>query len=152
MAQCKTAVTPLLMHWNYCSLALNHWFLFQWVRWRHVGDFSVSYTQPCLWLHIDLSPDTITTTSLILAHPQARISGKHGRKHTMKWHHPRLTLQVNTEEYHYRWTLKNIITGKHWRISLQVNTVEYHHNRPVSHVNAEKINKMLSSQIILHKW
>ena len=24
MAQCKTAVSPLLMHWRYCSLALNH--------------------------------------------------------------------------------------------------------------------------------
>ena len=26
MAQCKTAVTPLLTHWSYCSLALSHWF------------------------------------------------------------------------------------------------------------------------------
>ena len=25
MALCKTAVSPLLMHWRYCSLALNHW-------------------------------------------------------------------------------------------------------------------------------
>ena len=24
MAQCKTAVTPLLMHWNYCTIALSH--------------------------------------------------------------------------------------------------------------------------------
>ena len=24
MAQCKTAVTPLLMHWSYCSLGLDH--------------------------------------------------------------------------------------------------------------------------------
>ena len=24
MAKCKTAVTPLLMHWSYCSLALSH--------------------------------------------------------------------------------------------------------------------------------
>ena len=24
MAECKTAVTPLLMHWSYCSLALSH--------------------------------------------------------------------------------------------------------------------------------
>ena len=24
MAQCRTAVTPLLTHWSYCSLALNH--------------------------------------------------------------------------------------------------------------------------------
>ena len=24
MAWCKTAVTPLLMHWSYCSLALSH--------------------------------------------------------------------------------------------------------------------------------
>ena len=25
-AKCKTAVTPLLMHWSYCSLALSHRF------------------------------------------------------------------------------------------------------------------------------
>ena len=25
MAQCKTAVSPLLPHWRYCSLALGHW-------------------------------------------------------------------------------------------------------------------------------
>ena len=27
MTQCKTAVTPLLMHWSYCSLALSHWYI-----------------------------------------------------------------------------------------------------------------------------
>ena len=27
VAQCKTAVTPLLMHWSYCSLARNHWYI-----------------------------------------------------------------------------------------------------------------------------
>ena len=26
MAQCKTAVTPVQMHWSYCSLALNYLF------------------------------------------------------------------------------------------------------------------------------
>ena len=25
MAKCKTAVTPLLTHWSYCSLALSYW-------------------------------------------------------------------------------------------------------------------------------
>ena len=29
MALCKTAVTPLLMHWSYCSLALSHRFHIQ---------------------------------------------------------------------------------------------------------------------------
>ena len=24
LAECKTAISPLLMHWRYCSLALNH--------------------------------------------------------------------------------------------------------------------------------
>ena len=28
MAQSKTAVTPLLMHWSYCSLALSHPYIF----------------------------------------------------------------------------------------------------------------------------
>ena len=27
MAQCKTAVTPLLTHWSYCSLTLSHWYI-----------------------------------------------------------------------------------------------------------------------------
>ena len=27
MAQCKTAVTPLLTHWSYCSLTLSHRYL-----------------------------------------------------------------------------------------------------------------------------
>ena len=25
--KCKTAVTPLLTHWSYCSLALSHWYM-----------------------------------------------------------------------------------------------------------------------------
>ena len=27
MAQCKTAITPLLMHWGYCSVALSHLYM-----------------------------------------------------------------------------------------------------------------------------
>ena len=27
MVQCKTVVTPLVMHWSYCSLALSHRFM-----------------------------------------------------------------------------------------------------------------------------
>ena len=30
LVQCKTAVSPLLMHWRYCRLALSH----QWWIWR----------------------------------------------------------------------------------------------------------------------
>ena len=26
MAWCKSAVTPLLTHWSYCSLQLSHWY------------------------------------------------------------------------------------------------------------------------------
>ena len=33
MAKCKTAVTPLLTHWSYCSLALSHRDI---VIWNHV--------------------------------------------------------------------------------------------------------------------
>ena len=32
MASCKTAVTPLLTHWSYCSLALSH-------RYKHISIF-----------------------------------------------------------------------------------------------------------------
>ena len=28
MAQCKTAVSPLLTHWRYCSHAPSHWYIF----------------------------------------------------------------------------------------------------------------------------
>ena len=28
MAKCKTAVTPLLMQWSYCSLVLSCWYIF----------------------------------------------------------------------------------------------------------------------------
>ena len=35
MAQCKTAVTPLLTHWSYCRLALNHQYNFCWSDFRH---------------------------------------------------------------------------------------------------------------------
>ena len=45
MAQCKAAVTPLLKHWSYCSLALSHWFIIKteislcwnfhhWLHWK----------------------------------------------------------------------------------------------------------------------
>ena len=27
MAQCKTALTPLLMHWSYCILVLSYWYM-----------------------------------------------------------------------------------------------------------------------------
>ena len=37
MALCKTAVTPVLTHWSYCSLALSHWI---------IGN---AYTAPLLW-------------------------------------------------------------------------------------------------------
>ena len=36
MAQCKTAVTPLLTHWSYCSLALSRRNMYYWLflrRW-----------------------------------------------------------------------------------------------------------------------
>ena len=52
MAQCKTAVTPLLTHWSSCSLALGHR-LFMWQQWMmgNLGIFltcdrSVNYNVP----------------------------------------------------------------------------------------------------------
>ena len=27
MAQCKTVVSPVLMHWRYCSLTLSYWYI-----------------------------------------------------------------------------------------------------------------------------
>ena len=37
MAQCKTAVTPLLTQWSYFSLALNHLHDINYVKWRCSG-------------------------------------------------------------------------------------------------------------------
>ena len=34
---CKTAVSPFLTHWRYCSLALNHRFLFPIISWQWDG-------------------------------------------------------------------------------------------------------------------
>ena len=31
MTSCKTAVTPLLMHWSYSSLTLSHWYKFNYM-------------------------------------------------------------------------------------------------------------------------
>ena len=28
MAECKTAVTPMLIHWSYCSIALSHGYIY----------------------------------------------------------------------------------------------------------------------------
>ena len=39
MVQRKTAVTPLLMHWSYCSLVLSHRNVLQLHR----------YAGPCVW-------------------------------------------------------------------------------------------------------
>ena len=41
MAWCKTAVTPLLMHWSYCSLALSHQYeivIEAVLQTKHAGD------------------------------------------------------------------------------------------------------------------
>ena len=43
-AMCKTTVSPLLMHWRYCGLALSHWYhsthyVLNWCAktWRYIG-------------------------------------------------------------------------------------------------------------------
>ena len=46
MAQCKTAVTPLLTHWSYCSLALSHRF-FKLNSWRLHKFLSIVYFPDC---------------------------------------------------------------------------------------------------------
>ena len=43
MALCKTAVTPLLTHWSYCSFALNHRYCVVSNSW---GDISYIKTNP----------------------------------------------------------------------------------------------------------
>ena len=53
MAWCKTAVTPLLMHWSYCSLALSHQyeiFTEAVLQTKHTGDV---YKLRCTWQLFD---------------------------------------------------------------------------------------------------
>ena len=60
MAQCKTAVTPLLTHWSYYSLALSHRFdVISWY-WSLAGlmRFTLKNQWPCFLMH-----RCITTTS-----------------------------------------------------------------------------------------
>ena len=46
MAWCKTAVTPLLTHWSYCSLAPSHRYIIQkCCAWIHVLDTAIPYPQ-----------------------------------------------------------------------------------------------------------
>ena len=44
MAQCKTAVTPLLTHWSYCSLALSHPYMQQAILFETPQWGSISLT------------------------------------------------------------------------------------------------------------
>ena len=39
IALCKTAVSPLLTHWRYCSLALSHGYGAVWRRWCILGSY-----------------------------------------------------------------------------------------------------------------
>ena len=48
MAQRKTAVTPLLTHWSYCSLALSH----QCVKWKSFCSGLMVLTPETWWRHV----------------------------------------------------------------------------------------------------
>ena len=48
VAQCKTAVKPLLAHWSYHSLALSHWY---WIQ--HDNHDCSILTRNCHWAHLD---------------------------------------------------------------------------------------------------
>ena len=48
MAQCKAAVTPLLTHWSYCSLAISS-------RLNVLMYYDILVTHPCLTLGSDMS-------------------------------------------------------------------------------------------------
>ena len=58
MAQCKTAVSPLLTHWRYCSLELSHRYTFPtWIHmllqsWLHLsmGETNTHCYIFCHWL------------------------------------------------------------------------------------------------------
>ena len=66
MDQCKTAVTPLITRWSYCSLALNHRYVFG--KYSIFQEICTRFLLYCalLWLYIDWFPISIRLTSLAL--------------------------------------------------------------------------------------
>ena len=51
VALCKTVVTPVLMHWSYCSLALSH--RYHVYLWIHSGRWGI-HSVPEIWPVYDL--------------------------------------------------------------------------------------------------
>ena len=53
MALCKTAVTPLLLHWSYCSLALSHRYMHICI-WdeQNIHEMFTLHAYMCLWQQI----------------------------------------------------------------------------------------------------
>ena len=46
MAQCKTAVSPLLTHWRYCGLALSYWYVHVFLSISRVVGVTVNTLRP----------------------------------------------------------------------------------------------------------
>ena len=62
MAYSKTAVTPLLMHWNCCNLALSHWFISYFYR----GCWVCQSTVPVLSLSCNQYPEATKMATPLL--------------------------------------------------------------------------------------
>ena len=68
MAHCKTAVSPLLTHWRYCSPALSHWFIVELIiqnslkpndaKWHH--GYWPTLVQLIGWQHQPLPKPMLT--------------------------------------------------------------------------------------------
>ena len=75
MTQCKTAVTPLLMHWSYCSFAVSHWDVvcisnltfsggcrnhdFYQMKYQFPCAFDIWKWTTCLWIQVVQRPKQV---------------------------------------------------------------------------------------------
>ena len=79
MAQRKTAVTPLLTHWSYCSLALSH----QCVKWKSFCSGLMVLTPETWWRHVasKILVNTVSDKQRVLMHAHQGWNVRHGLCH-----------------------------------------------------------------------
>ena len=101
MASCKTAVSPLLTHWRYCSFALSH-------SYRHTRIYFHSFTMIYPWSLVVGDYFIHTSTRLLLA-----VFNLHSYTTLTHWE---LTLVVNLQTAFWK-----AFYGKFIQMLLRVN-------------------------------
>ena len=112
IAQCRNALTPLLMHWSYCSLALKYWCMTKplpclapcWLCQFINVCFKKHKNSPCKKIIPRLLFSTVVIPTLI-QHPG--ISVKHALEHlpSNPYHKPHLGGQLNCLSLRCSWSI-----------------------------------------------